>query len=490
MTTHPPVSNSPSWWARLWPSLVLCVGGCNEAAGPTGVAAPTGATLEFVDTPVAAPTGTPFELPKVDAPGPNAPNAADCGTRTGRNAQGECEFLSTRDAGYVQRVLLPAGRFLMGRVPLRYDGQPARTRAAVQWPAAPPRVASVQSVWMDLHEVTRATYQACVDAGTCTEARCPDGSDGSQGAPTGEAFDERLLARLPQTCVTHQQAETFCRAQQARLPTQAEWEYAARGVDGRIYPWGNEIRDELGAPLIPTGVRVDTSYFHLLGFGSSGAEWVADVFSYDASLRDVLAGPFRSPKGPLAKAVGEWESRFLCPADRPGCKLGAEARTRHVIKGPAPAHVRAPYDRVPTPLAASTTPEGWAEVHAHPQVGFRCAADPLPEDPQLVVPASPPAIPYLTQAEGLEVFGGAVAEVVNQSEARRFCEQLRNPGDGDEVRSGWRLPTVDEVQRIAAVWRGPGPFWAADGAVEQDGEGWVRIDAQPDEGLLARCVRG
>ena len=66
--------------------------------------------------------------------------AAKCGRGTGRNAEGTCVPLSVHDAGYVQRVQIPAGEFVMGFIPHEgYDASDAREQPAVRWSGNPPR---------------------------------------------------------------------------------------------------------------------------------------------------------------------------------------------------------------------------------------------------------------------------------------------------------------------------------------------------------------
>src|SRR5262245_42590725 len=80
--------------------------------------------------------------------------------------------------------------------------------------------------WIDRTEVTVAAYMRCVDAGRCREP--PVASGGARFAAPD----------YPVTLVTWSDAATFCNWNDARLPTEAEWERAARGLSGRRYPWG------------------------------------------------------------------------------------------------------------------------------------------------------------------------------------------------------------------------------------------------------------
>lgn len=462
--------------------LVAC-----DTASSSEVQAPAAATgaFDFVDARPVAPSGVPRALGGPgEAPAADSPEVKSCGRRTGRRADGECEFLSTRIVGATQRVLLPGGRFIRGRVPANYDAAPGRESSMPRYPGAPPSYAEVDSFWIDLHEVTREAYASCVSAGQCTEARC---LDGSAGLPEGD-YGQAAAARFPQTCVSWTQAKAYCEANGGRLPTAEEWEYAARGPDGRRYPWGSEIRDELGTALVPVGMRVDESYFYILGLGSSGSEWTSSIYELDASLAPFVDGEFRRDDGPVKKTLDAWESKHLC--EQPGCRLDDAQRRRRVIKGPLPGRVGAGYERLPASIDVGATAEGFTEVGPHRALSFRCAADRDPEDPDLRVPAEAPEIPYLAEAEGLELFGGGVAEAVDFDEAGRFCRALRSPGEGDAPRAGWRLPTADELQRIRGNFRGPGPFWTSDGAYVQDGEVWVATEASPSEPLMARCVRG
>lgn len=440
--------------------------------------------------PAAAPVGDArplSELKKVTDVAKKEPPKDECGLGRGRDLQGACVKLALWDTEHVQRVQIPAGIFVMGNVPDNFNSAPSRELPVVRWSGNPPRHAAVQSFWIDLHEVTRAAYDACYKAGECSRAVCPEGVKD----PSLDVSAE-VQAVLPQTCVTHAQAAQYCSFAGGRLPTEAEWEYAARGPDARIWPWGNDIIDQIPNAIYPAGrVREDTSYFGILGLGSGAMEWVADTYDPDAGLRPFLTADFRGAGGPLAVARAVFEAQAFC-GDAPGCTPGDP--TRHVYKHGIAGQRRAARDARP-PKFPGVELEGWDVVGADPRVSFRCAADLRPEDKPLAVPAGPAPIPIVRTEGNLQLFGGVV-EAVDQDEARRFCAALRVPY-GEEALTGFRLPTLAEIEQLSAVFRGPGPFWAEDGPAVQISETsppeptdpWRLLVAGPESPLAARCVR-
>jgi formylglycine-generating enzyme required for sulfatase activity len=108
---------------------------------------------------------------------------------------------------------IPGGPFLRGS-----DQGPA--------PARPASTVFAQTLYMDLNEVTVAEYRACMKAGDCPEA--------------GPRYVDYDRPRQPITGVSWFDAVAYCKAHGRHLPTEAEWEKAARGTDGRLYSWGDE----------------------------------------------------------------------------------------------------------------------------------------------------------------------------------------------------------------------------------------------------------
>ncbi|HSL06216.1 MAG TPA: SUMF1/EgtB/PvdO family nonheme iron enzyme, partial [Nitrospiraceae bacterium] len=111
-------------------------------------------------------------------------------------------------------VLIPAGEFWMGAEDGLQDARPLHQ-------------VHLSSYWFDKYEVTNARYRQCVEGGGCTSPK------------DRMAFEDLQRAQHPVTNITWNQARSFCQWQGKRLPTEAEWEKAARGTDGRRYPWGN-----------------------------------------------------------------------------------------------------------------------------------------------------------------------------------------------------------------------------------------------------------
>ncbi len=413
-----------------------------------------------------------------------------CGPTTGRRGDGTCTTLATYDAGYVQRVQIPTGDFVMGDIPRLYSVVVGSTPPYVRWSANPPRLRTVESFFIDLQEVTKKAYAACVEEGACTATECPR----DEPARVPERFTS-TAELFPQTCVSHAQAQAFCVARGGRLPTEAEWEYAARGVDGRVFPWGNEVNDELPQGPLPSNLtHLDRGYFGIFGMGIGVMEWVADAYDDDAGLRSFLAADFRVADGPVARARREHrEILFGAGGDKK-----AAATQRFVVKYGRVANRRSGLDLPAAALPRDTSQGGlapWASIGPSPRVGFRCASDLRETDEALKVPASAPAVPTTKRIGALEVFGG-VADAVNFEEARAFCKHLRVPAGGSGE-GGFRLPRRSEFSPgapLSMAFAGPGPFWTLDGPITQTeaydpSAPWESVDFPEGTALAARCIR-
>ncbi len=130
-------------------------------------------------------------------------------------------------------IHVPGGSFFMGSD----DGPP------MERPAHPVTIAPF---CIDEFEVTVQEYVRCSDVGRCKRAGTTNewpGITGEERAafdPLCNVRDPAGHARHPVNCIDWSMAERYCREQGARLPTEAEWEFAARGPDGRKYPWGDD----------------------------------------------------------------------------------------------------------------------------------------------------------------------------------------------------------------------------------------------------------
>lgn len=446
-------------------------------------------TTAFYDQPHVVPAGTPYEGEDQVSTNPQT-GEEECPRGRGLDGEGNCTMLATEafENGRGGIVQIPAGNFWRGDLPLPTRLTRPDERNFVQWPGQPLVADSLPSFWMDGWEISRGAYADCVVEGRCTPAKCLDGSD---GAPTEIELTAEELEAFPQTCVTHEQAAGYCEWRGARLPTEAEWEYAARGPLGWNFPWGNDFRDELGLALGPVGFDpLDISYFGLKGFGGNASEWTATEYDPDGNLRPYLAGEFRSDDGPLAKAWGEW-LEGLCGAS--DCDPG----TRYVIKG-GRTGARAGAWQLDDEIAIAEIPERNFETDdafaQHRRLGFRCAKDLEPDRPSLDNPKRANPLPMVITRGDFQLFM-AIAEVVDRREAERFCEQLVAPGE-EAGAGGWTLPSVDEIKdpEISKWFGGPGPFWTRDGAAEQtavdtETAEYAPIEVDPSEALMARCIR-
>ena len=142
----------------------------------------------------------------------------------------------------------------------------------------PSHEVTVASFWLDTTEVTNEAYEACV-----TEGRCRP-HDPTNAAHNG--VDDRMFRgpKQPVSGVSWDDAASYCSSRDKRLPSEAEWERAARGDDGRRYPWGNE-EPTASRAVFASRVTSDVGA-HPFGKGPYGHldlagnvwEWVADEY--------------------------------------------------------------------------------------------------------------------------------------------------------------------------------------------------------------------
>jgi formylglycine-generating enzyme required for sulfatase activity len=200
--------------------------------------------------------------------------------------------------------------------------------------ARPAHQVEIEPVCMDVHEITVAEYKTCVGAGECKPAfRETWWPQGTMDEATWK-HDKEVHTSMcndgqpdrlnhPINCVTWAQAVAYCAHKGGRLPTEAEWEYAARGSDGRVYPWGDEApdpersnscdqrckawRDENGLPDVGMMFEADDGYPGTAPVGSypkgrtqSGLEdMVGNVFEWTSDrMYDYGTEFVKNPKGP------------------------------------------------------------------------------------------------------------------------------------------------------------------------------------------------
>ncbi len=188
----------------------------------------------------------------------------------------------------------------------------------------PIHTVALDGFWIDRTEVTNNQYRRCVEAKACQAPRTdeddweePDYFDASAGD-------------YPVGWVTWEDAQTYCEWAGGRLPTEAEWEYAARGPQGSTYPWGEnlptcELVQFTGCPEIGT-VPVGSfpggvSWCGALDMAGNAFEWVADWYGPYASERQV------NPTGPPGTA------RVVRVAVRGGGWLGLSYEMRSAHRG-------------------------------------------------------------------------------------------------------------------------------------------------------------
>ena len=263
------------------------------------------------------------------------------------------------------------GRFFMG----------SDAGKAVLAMARPAHKVEVAAFCIDLYEVTTADYVGCSDKGECKRAYSdswwPQGSmKKSDWEKARTAFSPLCnfgiegRGRHPINCVSWAQADEYCKVHGRRLPTEKEFEFAARGSDGRVFPWGDDPpserhlngcgqecidwRKEQGLSEVSPLYPGSDAYFGTAPIGNfSAGRTEAGLFDLVGNVFEWTADPFR----PYPKSEGEDEPPAI--ANNRVIRGGAFNSSEPEHTDPA---LRLPYD---------------ADAHTH-GIGFRCAADPRP----------------------------------------------------------------------------------------------------------------
>jgi formylglycine-generating enzyme required for sulfatase activity len=236
---------------------------------------------------LASPTETPTSLPSLTSsasptPEPTVtPSPSPTATPFTLTPQLGSTQVSAKDG--MEMLYVPAGDFSMGS----RDGAHAEMPVHTVW---------LDGFWIDQTEVTNGMYALCVQSGKCT----PPSSNASYTRKS--YYDDPKYTDYPVINLTWNDATDYCKWAGRRLPSEAEWEKAARGSDGRTFPWGAAYPD--CARLDYSQCVGDTSAVgsHPSGASPYGAldmvgnawEWVNDWYS-DKYYAD---SPQKNPAGP------------------------------------------------------------------------------------------------------------------------------------------------------------------------------------------------
>jgi formylglycine-generating enzyme required for sulfatase activity len=280
--------------------------GCLKKDSGTAEVIPT-STPSFTMTP--PPTQTPFATDTPIATATAAPKLKIGSTMTGSDG--------------MTLLYVPAGEFTMGSDAGHNNEKPVHT-------------VYLDAFWIDQTEVTNDMYKICVGSGKCAKP---------------SSLDYYGFTNYPVVYVNWNDAAAYCGWAGRRLPTEAEWEKAARGTDGRTYPWGDELPNN-----------------NLLNYNRPTLGDIAEVGSYPSGVSPYGAYDMA---GNVWEWVNDWYGKTYYQSSSPSNPLGPESGEYRVIRGGAWNDVGS---------SARVTYRNWnvpADEY-YSSVGFRCANDTSP----------------------------------------------------------------------------------------------------------------
>ncbi len=316
---------------KLLPILlfILFLTACGETATEVPTAEPTSATVLIGTETPAVPTATEQVV---------LPTSTSVPTE-------EIAIMRFSSVDGMPQVYIPAGTFHMGGFDVR--------AAPDEFPA---HDVTLDAYWMDQIEVTNVMYQLCVSAGVCT---LPQNLGTARKA---KYFYDPAFKDYPVVYVTWGQAKTYCEWTGRRLPTEAEWERAARGDDMRTFPWGEDKADYrfVNFNMLVTDTSRVGSYplgaspFGVLDMAGNVAEWTNDIYSptFYASTLEMF-----NPVGPTSSSSLK---RVVRGGSLGDAEINIRVSKRSSVLG---SDLR----------AQKGSPEYLGDFS--PRIGFRCAVD-------------------------------------------------------------------------------------------------------------------
>ena len=297
------------------------------------------AACQSVTTPVATIT-----LPETLTPTHFPMTATPASTQTPQPAATpETVKISSMDG--MTQIFIPTGTVYMGGLDVLRDSD-----------EIPAHKVMIDAYWIDQVEVTNGMYGLCVEAGTC---RLPLKLNSDNRF---DYFENPEFQDYPVVQVAWYDANAYCQWTGRRLPTEAEWERAARGDDMRTFPWGDEPPNANNSNSLNTvgdTTRVGSyaegaSPFGALDMAGNVWEWVADFYKstyYETS-------PGENPTGPENTAGNNF--RVIRGGSFQDSLLNLRIPNRGYEVGPDPFVL---------------PPNEAAYGHTSAKIGFRCAND-------------------------------------------------------------------------------------------------------------------
>ena len=412
----------------------------------------TGRTVSSTNTP--SPTTLPTATVPTDAPDTPTPVPPPAATPV--------PGLIRSDARNVPQVWVPAGCFMMG-------SDPTQDPSAQQDEMPQHQVCISQGYWLDQFEVTNAAYQQFIDNGGYSNKDWWS-DDGWQWLQTQKisgplTFMGTTGLQQPRVGVSWYEADAYAHWRGGRLPTEAEWEFAARGPESRIYPWGNTYQsgyanvDESAAggannkqSVAVGGYTAGKSWVNAYDMAGNVWEWTDDWYDANYYLQRIR----NDPSGPVTGTTkslrgGSW-------FNDPACTRAACRRVKFRGRTPDSRDDAVGFRIVVLPESAGPTP---TYVPATPTLGAVYGQCPGYMPSRLSVGRYGRVVPGGTANRLREEPGG---RVIGQIPAEGVFRVISGPRCASDGIAWWQVEYNKQVG------------WTAEG---QNGVYWLEFYIQP-----------